>query len=364
MLGNLRRLWLSRYQQYIALEADAQNINHRIQSLSKFIRYSQQSLMLGAGALLVIRGELNAGAMIAANVLMGRCLAPIDTIVGTWSSWLSARKSFERLEALLQEHPVRPSGVVFDDPRGAARVENLVATATNRQQPILSDLTLDFPAGEIVAIVGPSGSGKSTLARCLVGVWPEVKGKVLLDGKSINTLDREELGPFLGYLPQDIELFEGTIAENIARFGEIDPDKVIEATRLSGIHDMILRFPQGYDTPMGLAGNSLSGGQRQRIGLARALYGSPSFIVLDEPNANLDDVGEASLVRAVLEMKARGKTVLLITHRNNILNIADRILVLNDGKVQAYGPRQQFTAAAPQSAPPAAPGAASNIQPA
>lgn len=357
MLGNLRRRWLSRHQQYVSLQSSAQDVNHRIQALSKFVRYSQQSLMLGAGAVLVILGEITAGAMIAANVLMGRCLQPIDTIVATWSSWLSARKSFERLEGLLQEHPTRPAGLVLEQPHGDVRIENLVATVSNRTQPILSGLSAEFPAGEVIAIIGPSGSGKSTLARCLVGVWPEVQGKVLLDGRPIASLERNELGPFIGYLPQDIELFEGSIAENIARFGDIDPNKVIEAAQRTGIHDMILRFPQGYDTPMGVAGSLLSGGQRQRIGLARAMYGNPNLIVLDEPNANLDDVGERSLVRAIQDLKAQGRTVFLITHRMNILGVADRLLVLNNGQIQTYGTRQQVLAACqPRSQAPAATG--------
>jgi ATP-binding cassette subfamily C exporter for protease/lipase len=342
----------------------AQDTQRRIQALTKFVRYSQQSLMLGAGALLVIKGELTVGGMIAANVLMSRALQPIDAIVGSWTSWQSARKAFESLEALLRDHPDRPAGMVHEDLRGAVRIENLVATATNRSQPILAGLSAEFPAGEVIAIVGPSGSGKSTLARCLVGIWPEVQGRVLLDGKPIESLDRGELGPFIGYLPQDIELFEGSVAENIARFGEIDPKKVIEAAQRTGIHDMILRFPRGYDTPMGEAGNFLSGGQRQRIGLARAMYGNPSLIVLDEPNANLDDVGETALIAAVQDLKAQGMTVFLITHRMNILGVADRILVLNNGEIQIYGTRQQVLAAAQQPAPAAHSHAAANTQPA
>lgn len=351
MLGNLRRRWLGRHQRHMALYSASQDMQRRIQALTKFVRYSQQSLMLGAGALLVVKGELTVGGMIAANVLMSRALQPIDALVAGWTGWQSARKAFESLEALLRDHPGRPAGLVHEDLRGAVRIENLVATASNRSQPILAGLSAEFPAGEVTAIVGPSGSGKSTLARCLVGIWPEVQGRVLLDGKPIETLDRGELGPFIGYLPQDIELFDGSVAENIARFGETDPKKVIEAAQRTGIHDMILRFPRGYDTPMGEAGNFLSGGQRQRIGLARAMYGNPSLIVLDEPNANLDEVGETALIVAVRDLKAQGMTVFLITHRMNILGVADRILVLNNGEIQIYGTRQQVLAAAQQSAP-------------
>jgi ATP-binding cassette subfamily C exporter for protease/lipase len=358
MLGHLRHRWLGRHQQHLALNSTSLEVQRRVQALTKFVRYSQQSLMLGAGALLVINGELTVGGMIAANVLMSRCLQPIDTIVGSWTSWQSARQAFESLESLLRDHPQRAVGLLHEDLRGAVTIENLVATASNRSQPILAGLSAEFPAGEVIAIVGPSGSGKSTLARCLVGIWPEVQGRVLLDGQPIESLDRGELGPFIGYLPQDIELFEGSVAENIARFGEIEPTKVIEAAQWTGIHDMILRFPRGYDTPMGEAGSFLSGGQRQRIGLARALYGNPSLIVLDEPNANLDDVGEAALVEAVRDLKAHGKTVFLITQRANILGVADRILVLGNGEIRLYGTRQQVMASVQK---PTQPRAAENI---
>lgn len=357
MLGDLRRLWQIRHQRYLALNWQASDMSARVQALTKFVRYTQQSLALGAGALLVIDGELSPGAMIAANVLMGRATQPLDMMVGTWKSFLGTRQSFLRLEELLAEHPQRNAGLVHDVPRGQMRIENLVATAPSREQPILKGLTADFPAGQVIGVIGPSGSGKSTLARALVGIWPYTQGRVLLDGEPIDSWDREELGPFIGYLPQDIELFEGTIAENIARFGELDPDKVIRACQRSGVHDMILHFPKGYDTPMGEAGSLLSGGQRQRIGLARAMYGDPSVLVLDEPNSNLDDVGETALVRAVQDLKAQGKTVFLITHRTSILGVTDRLLLLQDGAITHYGPRQEVIAALqPKPGPAAAPG--------
>ena len=222
-----------------------------------------------------------------------------------------------------------------------------MATAPGREQPILQGLDAEFTAGEVIGIVGPSGAGKSTLARCLVGIWPDTQGEVLLDGQPIGDWQREELGPHLGYLPQDIELFDGTIAENIARFGEVDSEQVIEAARRTGLHDMILRFPKGYDTPMGEAGSLLSGGQRQRIGLARALYGDPALVVLDEPNANLDDAGEAALVQALRDLKARGKTVFMIVHQPHLLATADRVLVLEQGQVTRIAPVVVKHAAAP-----------------
>ena len=202
-----------------------------------------------------------------------------------------------------------------------------------------------MPSGSITVVLGASGSGKSTLARVLLGIWPQTSGDVLLDGQPISSWDRMELGPHVGYLPQDVELFEGTIAENIARSGNLESEKVIEAANASGLHQMILRFPKGYDTPMGEAGSLLSGGQRQRVGLARALYGMPCLVVLDEPNANLDDEGEAALQRAVLGLKERGKTVVLISHRPGIVNVADRLLILHQGEVQASGPKDAVLAA-------------------
>lgn len=358
MLGDLRREWLVRHRNHLRLNNTASDVSARVQSLTKFVRYTQQSLALGAGALLVIEGDLTAGAMIAANVLIGRATQPLDMMVGTWKSFLSARKSFERLEDLLGRHPAREAGLVHDVPKGEMRIEGLVATAPSRAQPILKGLTAEFPAGEVIGIIGPSGSGKSTLARSLVGIWPYTEGRVLIDGEPIDSWSRDELGPFIGYLPQDIELFEGSIAENIARFGDIDPDKVIRACQRAGVHDMILRLPKGYDTPMGEAGGTLSGGQRQRLGLARAMYGDPSIVVLDEPNSNLDEVGEAALLRAVQDLKAQGRTVFLITHRSGILAATDRLLLLKDGEIALYGPRQQVIAAIQSSAAAAPTGAA------
>ena len=371
MLDDLRRRWKAKHQQHLIASSAAEDLNHRMTAISKFIRYSQQSLALGAGAWLVIDGELTAGAMIAANVLTTRALQPIDMMVSTWKGAISAWTAFKRLETLLENHPERAAGMVHATPRGHIQIDKLIASAPGRKQAILKELTADFPASEVIAIVGPSGSGKSTLARVLVGVWPEVKGRVLLDGEPISSWDREELGPHIGYLPQDIELFDGTLAENIARFGEIDAEKVIEAAQQAGVHDMILRFPQGYDTPM-TANNVLSGGQRQRIGLARALYGNPSLIVLDEPNANLDDQGEKALLQALLALKQQGKTVFLITHRTNIVGIADRLLVLKNGEIQIYGPlpavlsalHPQATTTGPTDNPSNSPSSAATPQPA
>ena len=351
MVGNIQSRWASEHTRVTDLHHEAQSLMHRVTAYSKFIRYVQQSASLAVGALLVIDGELSPGAMVAANVLMSRALAPIDMLVGTWKGFITAREAFGRLSALLQQHPERDPALRRAAPKGEIELRKVVATAPNRREPILKDIDLRIAPGSVLVVVGPSGSGKSTLARVILGIWGDVKGEVLLDGRPVDGWDRNELGPYIGYLPQDIELFDGSIAENIARFGKLDSQAVIAAARASGLHEMILRFPRGYDTPMGEAGSLLSGGQRQRVALARALYGQPALVVLDEPNANLDDAGEIALSRAVLDLKAAGSAVVLITHRQGALAVADRLLVLREGRVDHEGPRDEVIAALRAAAP-------------
>ncbi len=343
MLGALRQRWADRHSASLEQSTRAQALTLRIVAWSKFIRYSQQSLALGAGALLAINGQLSPGGMIAANVLMTRALAPMDMIVSGWRGFISAVSAFRRLGKLLVEFPARNEALSRAAPTGQVQLRNVSALASGRSSPILSEINLTLPVGTVLVVMGPSGSGKSTLARVLMGIWPQVCGEVRLDGLPISTWDRVELGGSLGYMPQDIELFDGTLAENIARFGQIDSVKVIDAAKSAGMHEVILRFPKGYDTAIGEAGSLLSGGLRQRVGLARAIYGNPSLIVLDEPNAHLDDVGEAALVKTVEEAKARGKTVVLITHRPAVLAVADRILLLRDGRIQKEDSLEGFT---------------------
>jgi ATP-binding cassette subfamily C exporter for protease/lipase len=345
MVKHLYRLWAERNAKALGANMNAQDVAGRVTAWSKFVRYTQQSLALGGGALLVIHGELSPGGMIAANVLMSRALAPIDLMVGTWSGFLNAREAFHRLSELLEAHPTRDIPAMGITPKGDMVLKDVVASAPGRDTPILQGVSAIMPPGTVTVVLGSSGSGKSTLARVLLGIWPHSAGQVLLDGQAIGKWNRMELGPHVGYLPQDIELFDGTIAENIARSGNVESEKVIEAAEAAGLHAMILRFPKGYDTPMGEAGGLLSGGQRQRIGLARAMYGMPELVVLDEPNANLDDEGEAALVRAVQGLKAQGKTVVLISHRPGIVSVADRLLILQNGTVQASGPRDGVLAA-------------------
>jgi len=337
MLGNLRRQWLAIQERQLGGTVKAQKMARRVQAFTKFVQYTQQSLILSVAAWLVIRGELSMGSLIASNALMSNALRPISTLVVTWKQFVEARRGYVRLEALLEEHPERTAEHAPGEFKGRISLRGLVASAPNRKQPILKGLDAQFEPGEVIGIVGPSGAGKSTLARCLLGIWPQTEGEVLLDGQPVREWERDQLGPHLGYLPQDVELFDGTIAENIARFGKIDSSKVIEAAQRTGIHEMVLRLPNGYDTPMGVAGNMLSGGQRQRVGLARALYGNPEVVVLDEPNANLDDMGVAALVRAIVDLKERGKTIFMIVHQRNLLALADRVLVLQDGAITQLG---------------------------
>jgi ATP-binding cassette subfamily C exporter for protease/lipase len=345
MLGNLRQRWQERHEASVQKSRQVQGLNQRLAAWSKFVRYSQQSLVLGVGALLVIDGQLSPGGMIAANVLMARALAPIDQLVSTWRSFIDARTAFERLAALLKRHPERDAVAAQVPPDGEITLQEVYAIAPGRSAPILKGICLNAHPGSINVVLGPSGSGKSTLARVLVGIWPEVAGEVLLDGRPLREWDRAELGPHIGYLPQDIELLDGTIAENISRFREVNSEAVIAATQLAGLHETILGFPNGYDTSIGEAGQLLSGGQRQRIGLARAIYGKPILVVLDEPNANLDAAGEEALLNTVRELRTLGRTVFLITHRPDAIAVADRVLLLRDGEVRMNSSREAFLAA-------------------
>ncbi|WP_088285370.1 type I secretion system permease/ATPase [Ideonella sp. A 288] len=338
MQGNLRYQWLALHDKQMASHAQAQEATRRIQALAKWVQYTQQGMMLALGALLAIDGKISAGAMVASNALMGNALRPIGIIVQIWSQFVEARQAFGRLDTLLQSQPAPDAALRSGTVHGQVSLRGLVATAPGRASPILQGLDADFKAGEVVAIMGPSGAGKSTLARCLLGIWPDTEGQVLIDGHPVQSWSREALGPYLGYLPQDIELFDGTIAENIARFSAADPEQIIEAATRTGIHDMILRLPKGYDTPIGEAGSLLSGGQRQRIGLARAIVGAPTIVVLDEPNANLDDAGEAALARTVRELKTRGATVFMIVHQQHLIAVADRLLVLDAGRIDKLLP--------------------------
>lgn len=340
MLESLMARWAQRQKKVLLLQSQASDSGGTVSSISKTFRTFVQSLVLGLGAYLAVKHELNPGLMIAGSILLGRALAPIDMIIGSWKGFTSARTQYTRLNEILDKQLAEPERMSLPPPKGQVRVENLIISAPGSKAPIIRNVSFAAAAGSIVGVIGPSASGKSTLARALLGVWAPQHGVVRLDGADVNAWDKRELGPHVGYLPQDIELFEGTVGDNIARFGDIDAAKVVEAARIAGVHEMILQLPDGYDTVIGGDGVNLSGGQRQRIGLARALYGDPRLIVLDEPNSNLDEVGERALAAALKVLKARAATVFVITHRTSILDQLDRLLVLRDGAIALYGPRE------------------------
>ncbi|MCT8947024.1 type I secretion system permease/ATPase [Pseudomonas iridis] len=340
MLGSLRKRWFQVHSRFLGLQNQASDTGAVISSLSKTLRLCLQSLVLGLGALLVIKGDMTAGMMIAGSILMGRVLSPIDQLIAVWKQWSGAKLAYRRLDALLQAFPPSDEAMALPAPKGQITFEQVSAGPPGQRAATLHMVNFNLGAGEVLGVLGASGSGKSTLARVLVGVWPTLGGTVRLDGADIHRWNRDQLGPYIGYLPQDIELFSGSIAENIARFSEADAQKVVAAAQQAGVHEMILRLPQGYDTHLGEDGSGLSGGQKQRVALARAMYGTPSLVVLDEPNSNLDTVGEAALASAIAQLKAQGTTVVLVTHRSSVLAQADKLLVLNEGRLQAFGPSQ------------------------
>ncbi len=344
MLPNLMSRWFKLHSRFLQLQAEASEKAGIVSALTKFVRMSMQSLILGLGALLVLAGEITPGMMIVGSILMGRATAPVDQLIGIWKNWSSTRSAYQRLNKLLEANPAREAGMSLPKPLGRVSVEAVTAAAPGSSVAIIKNLSFVIAPGDVLGIIGPSGSGKSTLARLLVGVWPTATGKVRLDGADVYHWNKDELGPSIGYLPQDVELFAGTVSENIARFGEIDSEKVILAAKRAGVHDMVLHFPQGYDTPLGDGGGGLSGGQKQRLGLARAMYDDPSMIVLDEPNSNLDDVGEQALVAAINDLRSRGKTIVLITHRTSALSTTNKLLLLRDGMAQLFGPSSQVLA--------------------
>lgn len=314
-------------------------------SLVKFMRLSMQSLILGLGAYLVIERMVTVGAMFAASILLGRALQPVEQIVGSWRNMISARGAFERIKKLLAANPPGDPTLALPRPTGQLSVEGLIYGISRTQPPILRGVTFQVSPGEALGIIGPSGAGKSTLARQIVGVLPPTTGAVRLDGADVSTWPRESLGRHIGYLPQDIELFADTVAANISRFRTNEDDQeVIEAAQLAGVHEAILRLPRGYDTNIGEGGAVLSGGIRQRIGLARAVYGRPALIVLDEPSSNLDSDGDAALLACINSMKERGVTIVLISHRPNTLGTVDKLLLLRDGKAELFGPRDDVIA--------------------
>jgi PrtD family type I secretion system ABC transporter len=297
--------------------------------------------MLGLGAGLVIGGQVTPGVMFASSIILSRALQPVEAIVGSWRMLVSSKAGYDRIEAALQRAGRAPQAMPLPAPQGALSIEGVYASLGTERRPVLHGVSFSLRAGETLGILGPSASGKSTLARVILGLLPVMAGKVRLDGADITQWPRVALGPHLGYLPQEVELFPGTVADNIGRMGDPDPELVIDAARAAGVHDLVLRLPHGYDTRIMAGGHMLSPGQSQRIGLARALYGRPRLLVLDEPNANLDGEGEEALARALRKAKQGGATIIVIAHRLGVLQNVETLLILRDGAVQAFGPKDQ-----------------------
>lgn len=337
MRNNISKIWADKYYGFLNAQNIASDSAGVWSNLSKSLRVMFQSLILGLGAYLAINMEVTPGMMIAASIIMGRALAPLDLIIGSWKGFSSARSSYERIEGLLNDFPKDKEYMQLPAPKGEITLENVVVIPPSGTVPSLKGISMKIEKGDVVGIIGPSAAGKSSLARVMLGLWPLSNGVARIDKADISQWDREDLGKYVGYLPQDIELFEGTVSQNIARFGEVEPEKVVEAASKAGVHEMILKLNEGYDTKIGPGGASLSGGQRQRIGLARALYNNPVFVVLDEPNSNLDDVGEAALVEAIKTLRAGGTTVVIITHRTNVLQATNKLALINNGVLELYG---------------------------
>lgn len=353
MLGGIENRWKLYNDQVIELQTVASRYAGLLQAVARLIRTSLQVIIYGVGAWLVLKNECTPGVMIASSIIMGRALAPIDQGMATWKQTIEARASFKRLNDLIK-NTKKGSNMLLPDPVGKLDVEGATIAAGGRY--LLNSVVFALAPGEMMGLIGPNGAGKTTLCRLLLGIWPSMAGKVRLDGSDVFEWDQEHLGKFIGYLPQDVELFPGTLSQNIARLGDIDSDEVIKAAQKAGIHDMILHLPSGYDTVIGMPGGiMLSGGQRQRVGLARALYGNPRLVVLDEPNSNLDDAGEAALMQTLIQLKQEKVTTIIITHKINFLSIVDKILFLQNGMVAKFGKKDDFFQSAqgqPVAAPP------------
>jgi len=340
MMPAVMAQWQKKQQAFLAFQARASESAGGLNAVSKLLQQLMGSVMLGLAAWMLLEHSLNGGSsmMIISSVLAGRLLTPLTQVVQQWSALVSVTASWTRLDQLLAMVPARAQNMALPAPKGELIVEGLTAAPPGQMQPVLRGVQFGLPPGCVLGVIGPSASGKTSLARLLMGIWVPMAGKVRLDGADVHIWDKDELGPYLGYLPQGVELIEGTLAENIARFGDVDMGRIEDVARLVGLHDFILSLPQAYESPVGRDGGLLSGGQRQRVALARALYGNPVLVVLDEPNSSLDEAGDAALSQAIMTMKSRGTTFVVITHRTSVLSVTDRLLLLRDGTQQMYGP--------------------------
>ncbi|HZR76826.1 type I secretion system permease/ATPase [Bradyrhizobium sp.] len=345
MSGRLSRRWSEANQNYLDGNQRASDVSGGLGSIAKVLRMMLQSAVLAVGAYLVIHQEATAGIIIAGSILSARALAPVDLAIAHWKSFIAARQSWHRLNKLLDTIPARPTPTLLQAPSSRVSVEAISIVPPGDQRLIVQDVTFTLSAGNGLGIIGPSGSGKSSLVRALVGVWQPARGKVRIDGAALDQWSSDVLGRYIGYLPQDVELFAGSVAQNICRFDpDATSDGIIAAAKEAGVHEMIIKMREGYDTPVGEQGTALSAGQAQRVALARALYGNPFLIVLDEPNSNLDTEGDEALTRAVRAARERGAIVVVVAHRPIGIEAVDQLLVLKDGRVQAFGPKETVLA--------------------
>ncbi|QEL26425.1 type I secretion system permease/ATPase [Bosea sp. F3-2] len=354
MLPGLLRRWRRDRNRMIDRQQVASDRSSAASSLIRFLRLAMQSLILGVGAYLVIERLTTSGAMFAASIMLGRALQPVEQLVGSWRSLISARGAYDRIRTVLSSSPPAEESLNLPRPEGHLALEAVSFALPGASRPLLRGITFHLEAGKVLGVVGPSGAGKSTLARLIIGVTTPSVGVVRLDGADVSAWPRASLGLHLGYLPQDIELFADTVAANISRFRREEDIQIIEAAKLAGVHEIILRLPKGYDTNVGEGGAVLSGGVRQRIALARAVYGNPSLVLLDEPSSNLDADGDAALLACITELKNRGTTVVMVTHRPNTLTVVDSLLVLKDGMIEVMGPRHEVMARVVRPVRPAA----------
>ncbi len=345
---NIRKRWYERHQAYLHMQVGASEAAGLMGGVSGVFGKMLPSLQLALGVYLASQGLITGGMVIAASMLIAKAIAPIQRVLGSWKEITEARQAYERLEELLSEEEIRQQRIALPPPEGNLSVSDVIGVPPGSRTPVLMGINFTAAPGEVIAMIGASAAGKTSLIRLLVGIWRPAKGSVRLDGADISDWIHDNLGQYMGYVPQDVDFFEGSVAENIARLGEVNADKVVAAAKLAGIHEMILALPQGYETKLGQAGHALTGGQKQRLALARALYGDPSYIVMDEPNANLDETGEQALMKTIRELKAMRKTIVFSSHRQSLIGVADKLLVLSEGRQLAFGPLSDMLAAVRQ----------------
>ncbi|MBT8595657.1 type I secretion system permease/ATPase [Polynucleobacter paneuropaeus] len=342
MMGAIRQRWYTQHHKYLQHQVNASEAAGLTGGIAGLLNKMLPSLQMALGAFLAMENLITGGMVMAASMLISKAVGPIQKLMTNWKEIISARQAYDRLNALLMSDERRQSQMQLPPVMGHLVVSQVAAVPPGHNKAVLVEMDFEVKPGQAIAVVGPSAAGKTCLARLLIGVWAPAKGSVRLDGVDISNWNHDEFGPQIGYVPQEIEFFEGTVAENIARLGEVDPDKVVQATKLIGMHETILSFPGGYDTELGETGFALSGGQRQRLAICRALYGIPKYIVMDEPNANLDEVGESALAQAITFLKSQGSAVIITTHRPRLVSVADNLLVLRNGRQVGFGPADEM----------------------